>query len=433
MEQSRSQRLEAFLLNHGLVFSLLLAGLCALTYFPAFNNGFISDDYIVFGRVDSMPGDWLILFSEPPECYRFTSYLVFGLVRFFFGYHAAAYYGFNLLLHCVNSILIWKLVSRQSGSAKTGMFAAVLFAAAQGHQEAIMWLAAMNETLALFFLLVCLLLWKTRLAWLAFLPFVAALFSLESSLILVGLLPWIKTESGFKIERRVAWGLMIACALAFAGLFNALLTTDSLVTSKAYSLSFRAIPVFLLSFHRLLFPWVYLAVVVLLIRKRLPQAAATALRGLGFSAVALLPFIFLTYQRHIPSRHEYLASAGIAWLLAMLIQGFDSRTWRNAFVLVFLAFNVGYIRLRKDAQFEERAAPTNRLAEVLREHAPQRLELTGFPGNTWIAKNTYRLVPGWTMDLIHVNESSGECPDCLAFRWEPVALRYVRITPRKSE
>ena len=109
--------------------------------------------YVILGRLDTLRHDPLNLFSEPPECFRFTSYLCFGMLRFLFGYHAVWHYGFNLLLHIVNSILVWKLVRQHSDSAGTGMIAAVFFASVQSHQEAIMWLAAMNETLMGFFLL----------------------------------------------------------------------------------------------------------------------------------------------------------------------------------------------------------------------------------------------------------------------------------------
>jgi len=113
----------------------------------------------------------------------------------------------------------------------------------------------------------------------------------------------------------------------------------------------------------------------------------------------------------------------------VLIQGFRSSIGRKVFIILFVLVNIGYIWLRKDAQFEKRAAPTSRLIEILRENHPQELIVIDFPGNTWIAKNTYRLVPGWEMNMISVNTPSAACPGCLKFRWDPRTNQYRRSTP----
>ena len=197
-----------------------------------------------------------------------------------------------------------------------------------------------------------------------------------------------------------------------------------MLTAGTYSFGFHGILVFLISMHRMLFPYVYLALLILLVQRQFMKTVRSALPGLGFASIALLPYIFLTYQNHITSRQEYMASIGIAWLLATLILGFRAQAWRTAFVLVFIAANIGYIWIRKDAQFERRGAPTNQLVAILGENAPQDLYLTGFPQNPWIAKNTYRIVNGWKPELIHVNETQPAPADALQFRWNSAAMQY---------
>jgi hypothetical protein len=415
--------------KNGSRFALFVASLCVLAYLPAFNNGFISDDYVILGRLDSLRHDPFFLFNEPPECFRLTSYLCFGILRFIFGYHAAWYYGFNLLLHIANSLLVWKLASRLSGSAQSGMLAAVLFATVQGHLEAIMWLAAMNETLLGFFLLSCLVLWETRRTVHSLFPYVAALFSKESALMLIGLLPLfdrLSENREHQARRRISYCLIVLISIAFLALFFALVARNFMLNAGTYAFGFHAVPVFLLSMHRLLFPWVYLAVAILLAQRVRLKPVGSVLHGLGFAGVALAPYIFLTYQNHITSRQEYMASVGIAWSLAILVQGFKARSWRTAFVLAFVVVNIGYIWIKKDADFEQRAAPTNRLIEILRDTPPQDLYLTDFPGNSWIAKNTSRLVPGWKTEFIHVNETSPPTGGGMQFYWNPVASSYFR-------
>jgi hypothetical protein len=305
------------------------------------------------------------------------------------------------------------------------MLTALIFATGQGHQEAIMWLAAMNETLLTFFLLLCLLLYAKDRAVHSAVPYVAALFSKESALMLIGILPWLQWRIDLgKRHRRTAYSLVILISLAFIALFLSLASNNFMLNTGTYAFGVHGIPVFLVSMHRMLFPYVYLALMSLLAQWRTLKIVGPVLNGLGFASIAILPYIFLTYQNHITSRQEYMASIGIAWLLATLILGFKTRAWRTIFVVVFITANIGYLWIRKDAQFEGRAAPTNRLIEVLQNNPPQNLYLNGFQENPWIAKGTSRMVNGWKSELIHVNETLTPPVGALQFRWDPVAREY---------
>jgi hypothetical protein len=405
---------------------LFLAGLCVAAYLPSFNNGFISDDYVILGRLDSLQHDFLYLCSIPPECFRLTSYVFFGILRYLFGYHAEWYYAFNLLLHFVNSVLLWKLLTRVTRSSQLGFLAAVLFAAIQGHQEAIMWLAAMNETLLGLCLLVCLLLWEKGLPAWGSLPYVAGLFSKESAIVFLALLPLLERRSRGSLRCHRGYLLLLGISGAFGILFYLLTAENFMLGTGTYAFGFQAVPVFLVSLHRLMFPWVYLAIILRLLRHRRWHDLKPAGWGLSFAAIALLPYIFLTYQVHVASRQEYMASMGIAWALAILIQGLDSRVMRTTFIFTFIVANIGYIWI-KDKQFEQRAAPTNRLIEQLKSHAPQDVAIIDFPANPWIAKNAARMVPGWQPEMIHVDPPASECSTCLGLRWDPRNESYSEI------
>jgi hypothetical protein len=200
-----------------------------------------------------------------------------------------------------------------------------------------------------------------------------------------------------------------------------------------------------------MFPGVYLAILLCLLPRRsapggctppsgvegpVPAKATTDWnwrqpgRGLLFAAVALLPYIFLTYQNHVTSRQEYVASIGIAGALAYLLQGIDRAWLQRAFLVVFTLANIGYI-WSKERQFEQRAAPTNRLIAELAARTPQNLAIVDFPANLWIAKNTTLLVPGWRPDQLHVNAPPAECPSCLVLQWDPKRERYLEHKPNR--
>jgi hypothetical protein len=61
-----------------LQFLLFFAELYILAYLPVFNNSFISDDYVIFGHLNSLRHDALTLFAEPPECLQFRRDITAG-------------------------------------------------------------------------------------------------------------------------------------------------------------------------------------------------------------------------------------------------------------------------------------------------------------------------------------------------------------------
>jgi hypothetical protein len=72
-----------------------------------------------------------------------------------------------------------------------------------------MWLAAMNETLSVFFILLTLMCWFRGRRAHAALAFTAALFSKESAVMLIVLLPLVETNRGKQVAWRDYWILAL--------------------------------------------------------------------------------------------------------------------------------------------------------------------------------------------------------------------------------
>jgi hypothetical protein len=126
-----------------------------------------------------------------------------------------------------------------------------------------------------------------------------------------------------------------------------------------------------------------------------------------------------------------MASMGLAWGIAALLARIE-RTWLvRAFVLAFVSLNIVYIWFRKDAQFEQRAAPTEQLLAELRRLAPGPMIIVDFPLNPWMAKMAANMVPGWRPEMLHLEAPATGCPDCLALQWDAAVERY-RIISRPS-
>src|SRR5260370_697868 len=160
----------------------------AIVYAPALNNGFIADDYVILQRIDLMRLQPLYLFHVPPENFRFVSYVVFAFLKSIAGYDARLFYAFNIALHIANIALLRHLLILVTNEEFVANTASVLFAVFQGPQEAVMWLAAMNETTLAFFTLIALVMWWRKRYLTATAAYMLALFSKESGVIILFLI-----------------------------------------------------------------------------------------------------------------------------------------------------------------------------------------------------------------------------------------------------
>src|SRR6478752_10399110 len=117
--------LDRLLAGKRFVFFLALA--CLAAYLPAFNNGFIADDYVNLdwaGRFFAHPG---FLFTVPPQNFRMTSFVVFEVLKRIFGYQPAVWYAVNTGLHFIACLLLWRML-RRIEEEHTAALATLLFA-----------------------------------------------------------------------------------------------------------------------------------------------------------------------------------------------------------------------------------------------------------------------------------------------------------------
>lgn len=408
---------------------LLILTVAAISYLPALNNGFIADDWVILHRVDVLKEDALYLNEVVPENFRLTSYVVFGLLKTLFGYNATPFYVFNILLHALNCILLAALVREITGDSTLGWISGLFLAAFQSPQEAVMWLAAMNETLSACFMLLTSLCWLKGRQGLAALMFIAALYSKESALILVLLLPLVEMNRGKHVAWRDYWILALP-AMLFSVFFILTLSVNFQLGHGTYALGPQGFLVLFKSLHRLIWPWGYLVVVAVL----LSQGWRMNRRAVDWALLiplAMLPYIFVRYTANIPSRQTYLASALFLPLLAAGMLSLKAKTLRAGFVAAFIGYNVVYMWTVKDAQMEARALPTTALVETLREYSPQEVRLRGFEYPVdLIPKAVAVSLPGWQWDQVDLDVP---CGGCLLFEWNHETGRFAvsKVSPGK--
>ena len=405
-----------------------LAVLCAVTYLPAVNNGFISDDFIMLEYVEQWRADFGFLFRIAPDVFRITSYVVLRIFMWAFGYSSAPLYAFVILVHFVNCVLLFRLCRLLSGDFRIAAAAALLFSVTQNAQEAVMWLAAMAYALGGFCILASLVFWQRGRYGASSIFFLVGLFSTESVLVLLLLVPLTDSWVSGHMRWRRQYLFLLAPPLVLAAVFVATLPSHHMVHEGLYAFGWHALVVFGRSLFRLVFPWVLSLILILgILERRL--VLREVFPAIVWMCITLSPFVFLTYQAYVPSRHNYVPVMGLALALAGLLVGARSRRLAAVLMAMVMVANISYIWVRKDAQYEQRAAPTTKLLEELRRRRPERILVEDFPLNPWMARMCARHVPGWQPHLIQVNGPVDSCATCPAFRWVEAGGRYEIILP----
>lgn len=270
-----------------------------------------------------------------------------------------------------------------------------------------MWFSAINELLMFLFGIASLLCWRKaetsqRAAlWIAASAalFGLAILSKESAAILLPLFAIAAAAGGRLNWRRALLRLAPHLALSAAAAL-------SILESRARSFRFSdgsfslAAPFWITwprGVARLLWIWGWLALLVV-VAVRDGRRRTAALLALAWMAVALVPYIFLTYSTQIPSRQTYLASAGLA-ILAGLAAGRlveMKGLWRMAAAIAavaVLATNIGYLWTRKRDQYLKRAEPTEQLIRLAKT-TPGPIWVRCFPRTPYIAEEAVHLGAG---------------------------------------
>ena len=162
-------RLAGLGISQGSTASLLILGLLvAASFLPAVWAGFVWDDEIIrrIEAVRSWGGIWDLWFSPSAVYHESGSgedhywplvYTTFWVEHKLWGFHPLGYHALNLLLHFVNTALLWRLLLRLR--VPGAFFAAAVFAVHPLHVESVAWVIARKDLLSAFFYLTAVLMW----------------------------------------------------------------------------------------------------------------------------------------------------------------------------------------------------------------------------------------------------------------------------------
>ena len=349
---------------------------CTLVYWRGLSLPLISDDYIQIwlGRKYLAFSSWPELAGDALYRCRATSIWLTGATELIFGSSQYVFNVSSLIVHILNVALIAALGRFAPIGYRISLLAALLWGLNERHHEAVMWYAALPEQLVFTFVLTTVLFWlawwQEERRWLyiaALFSFVLALLSKESAVVVCALLaiPLIYQPKRWRLAL-VAALPFLALAAGYFALNVAAQDTHLHWNDGTFKIGWHFIPVIVNSSARLFTVWGFAALAVLFFfRKsvdwRLPVIA------LLWVPITLAPYAFVAYQPRVPSRHLYLASVGLALLIATALQFFQNRhRVMAAFIAVYLVFNTSYVWFYKQQQFLDRANVTEDLIHETR-------------------------------------------------------------------
>lgn len=420
---------------------VLVCVLAIVPYVRALDYPFISDDYIQIrlGRSLGSPAAWRQLAADPLYRCRSTSLYLTAATERFFGLRPMAYNVSSVTLHATNALLVMLLAGALGFTWPVSVVAAGFFAIYEGHQEAVIWYAALPELLVIGFSLACLICWirwrHDGGSWRWYAAslglFIAALLSKESAVAVVPLqfLISLRRRSSGDRPRRHAL-LAAAPFVCLAGVYAALIFLARDRHGFFFDGTFTLTPGFLIvlphSLLRMMIFWGALAGVLV-------GRSATLLFSLGWMAVTLLPYSFLTYMNRVPSRHTYFAAVGLSLLVgAAFVKVWEKwgarRTWlMPALALGMLAHNCLYLWTHKHYQYLERAAPTERLLAHLRLHRlfPGPVWVVHFPYDKHVAYSAVAVATRRNPDSVLLVNEPPSHPNSHVIRWDSATSDFI--------
>jgi len=432
---------------------LSIGVISVLAYLPTVDNFFIADDFGMFTILETALKTPRWFFESTTEFLRLMSYIYFAGCFILFGMTPEPYYWAGIGLHALVSILVYVLVFQLTRSSLAAWAAGIFFAAYERHQEAVMWISAANETILTLNCLLFFLLWMKATqtqsrAWLvlAHVMLAAALLSKEAAVVLVPMagLQLVLAGHSYRDALRKSSGLLLILA-GFAALWLTVSHRNFFITDGHYAVGWHFAPVYARSLTRLLTQMTPLFVVWIVMRARQPRARVRV-SGAGTDSapviflgsllvLAVLPYCFLTYLDHIPSRNAYLPSVGLAGIIGLLfaavyrdMKTVGTRRLALSLLCLIVGANSAYIWLKKEPQYRERAAPTLELIKVLngpaiREGLQLPIQVCRFPLDPWtFTEAVTRFTPFKSGEIVLADNCNADGKTVL--EWDQNATKY---------
>jgi len=397
----------------------LLAGLLAFSL--NLNSYFLSDDFVQIGKV--LHGDFSVAWGqEHGGFFRPLFILSYVIDSRLWGARPFGFHLTNVMLHGLNSFLVFRLASRmltpEGLTRKVAIFAAALFLLHPSHSEAVVWISGRADLLATCFVLSSLLLYfayedQTRRLFLfaSMVCFGLALLAKESAVCL----PFLILIAGVYQSRRkirhvllvssayilILFGFIITRAWFIGGIVGGYGTAQHLNFSPGWirdrlleAIVRSVLPPLPATWSMFLFkplqsPVFYLIAVVaaasvllaVLVRRRRCSAAERKLQNrfllvlAGMFLIALLPVINLRLSLYetLGERFLYLPSVFAALLIAYLAAVLVRNPQTVLLLVLIIISGYAWSLYRTNLLWRQAANLSHTISRELADAAPQEM------------------------------------------------------------
>jgi len=361
--------------------------LTALLYSRALQNGLTHcDDYDYITKNPFLNDfSWsgiVAIFTSFYECnYHPLTTLAYLLEHTLFGLDPLPYHAFNVLLHVVNTWLVFKLAAQLSGKRITALVVCILFAVHPMHVESVAWASETKDVLYALFYLSSLLVYtkysssgyKASLYIGSLALFLLSLFSKSTAVTLPVLLIAIDLYKGRKVSLKLALEKIPFFLLALLfGIINLQAQKGAMTDLNTYSiinriflftgsLSFYLVklvaPLQLTAFHFFpgtehgLLPWLFytslpfLLLITWLVTRRNAYRKEIVF-GISFFLITISVMLQLipVGSAFASERYTYIPYIGLFYILGQWIAGTGIIKYRNMvtgiFSLIVLVFSI---------------------------------------------------------------------------------------------
>ena len=363
---------------------LSLVAIGCAAYANAVFHPFVHDDIVfiaqnpAIGRLDDISAIFFNHSGAPVQganaYYRPVLELITRLEYRLFGLDPFGYHLFNVLLHAVNGVLVFFLLSRSGLSRGLAWAASALFLVHPAQTEAVACIAGISNLASAFFILVCLNFYASRRYVWALAAFIAGAFTKESAVLLpLVLIGMDRLRAGGSLRRACARvGPFAAAAGAFLFLRQSLtganVLSDILASPGELRLRLLAIPRTLLTYLKIIVwpddlhyyrntdilapnAWAFAALGIIVLagflffRRLHADDRRTAAFGAGWFLLFVLPVLNVLplineYSFILTAEHFlYLPIVGILIIGALIASRLATSPWirKGLFAVIFAA------------------------------------------------------------------------------------------------
>ena len=165
-------------------------------YSVAFNNFFVYDDFIWLDRARTSGQNWRQIFYLDGLYFDPIVHLMFLVDSLIAGLNPRWYHAVDLIIHAVNSLLVYRFANLLNGDEKASLYGSVLFASSFAIADAVLWPSSRVDLVSVMFSLGTLILFlkflrtdNNRFLWLSCFMFVLALGAKGTPIVIPLILP----------------------------------------------------------------------------------------------------------------------------------------------------------------------------------------------------------------------------------------------------